>query len=187
MTFISTFMTCGSLQKSSQNKFTCTWTKIDVEGNTPTYRHFPGCWEFDERMFLFSGLWADETEPTICFDSTSQAWTTVESFGEIPSWRIGCDAAKIGTNVYLYGGRGNFGLDDLYVLDMISLTWTRLYRAGQLQPMARACHTFTAISDTEIMLHAGYCVENDDDFSDTWILDLTSLSWNECSQEEHTK
>ena len=171
------------LAKSSQNKFT--WTKIDVEGNTPCYRDLPGCWEFDEKMWLFSGLWAAENDPEfICFDPTSQAWTNVESFGEIPSCRIGCGAANIGSKVYLYGGREKFGLDDLYVLDMINLTWTRLYPAGQLQPMARAFHTFTAVSDTEIMLHAGYFVENDDDFSDTWILDLKSLSWKESAQED---
>ena len=174
------------LTKSSRNNFT--WTKIDVERNKPIYRDFPGCWEFDEKMYLFSGLWAHKTGPAfICFDPTSQAWMNVESFGEIPSCRIGCGAEKIGTKVYLYGGKETFSFDDLYVCDMINLTWTLLYPAGQLQPMARAFHTFTSVSDTEIILHGGYFVENNNDFSDTWILDLTSLLWKECSQEEDEK
>ena len=174
------------LSKTPQKNFT--WTKMDVRGIRPCYRIQPSYFEFDDKMWLFAGDKSlhKEEHDFISFDFSSRQWSNVQSFGEIPSSRIESEAAKLGSKVYLYGGLDSHRtrLDDLYVLDMNSLTWTQLYPAGPLQPIARGCHTFTAISDTEIMLHAGVWAGRVY-ASDTWILDITSLSWKECSQSEH--
>ena len=179
------------LSKTPQKNFT--WTKVDVQGIRPCYRTAPSYWEFDDKMWLFAGYldsipFRDGEYNFTSFDFSSRQFSNVQSFGEIPSSRIEFEAAKLGSKVYLYGGRHDYNirLDDLYVLDMNSLTWTQLYPAGPLQPVARGGHTFTAISDTEIMLHAGYLADTLH-ANDTWILDITSLSWKECSQSEHKK
>ena len=64
-------------------------------------------------------------------------------------------------------------LDDLYEVNMLSLTWTQVQTSGSLSPMKRHSHSFTAISDEQILLYG----ESNDNTS--WILDLPSLSWRE--------
>ena len=64
--------------------------------------------------------------------------------------------------------------DDLYQLDMSSLTWT-LMETGQMKPDNHCHYTLTAVSDKYLVMHAQDC--NMDSSNDTWILDVNAMSW----------
>ena len=82
--------------------------------------------------------------------------------------------AEIRANVWLFGGKDRDKcFHDLYKLNMESLTWTKIQTAGSLTPMDQATHSFTAISNKQIILYGG------SDVNPCWILDLPSLSWRE--------
>ena len=65
------------------------------------------------------------TNQLLCFDTTSKEWMNPECFGSVPSPRTRQAVTKIDDTVWLYGG-DNFptSFDDLYELNMLSLTWT---------------------------------------------------------------
>ena len=67
--------------------------------------------------------------------------------------------------------------DDLYELNMDSLTWTLIEPVSELTYSARTGHTFTPISDHEIALYGGSKVNDD---TSLWVLDIQTLYWKQC-------
>ena len=113
-----------------------------------------------------------------CYNPNNNKWNTVLFWGTAPSPRSSHAVAKIKDNIWLYGGQTINGIhDDLYKLNMESLTWTLIESSSGLIYSARTGHTFTAVSDHEIALYGGSRFTND---TSLWILDIQTLSWKEC-------
>ena len=114
-----------------------------------------------------------------CYNPKNHAWKSLLAFGPKPCSRVLHAAAKIKDHIWLYGGAfDQFRCcDDLYELNMESLTWTLVELVSKLTYPFRVGHTFTAISDHEIALYGGSSVKSD---TSLWVLDIQTLSWKQC-------
>ena len=123
-----------------------------------------------------------------CYEPTLKKWENIESNGAIPSPRDAFATCLLGNTVYLYGGRceSSHGLNDMYKLHMPSLTWTRINFPGDSPyPQGHSLHTFTEISNSQIMLHGGH-VHNSDFSADTWLYNIRTKSWNKYTETTDT-
>ena len=137
-------------------------------------------WQWDIRYLGKHEYYCNEL---ISFDVIHRKWETEKHTGAIPSERHGHATALMNDTLYLFGGRcRDTEFDDLYELHMPTLTWTTVQVAGlwaNYRPVARHFHTLTAISDKYIALHGGQDTSHGF-FSDTWLFDVTSLTWKMC-------
>ena len=187
------------LHRTSERNLT--WTKITFpkEEKVPSSRIGHAGWEHQKRIWLFGGYgWMfvnnnDDNEflcdngifqlvensvgynnQLCCFDIATQVWKTVKSSGLIPSPRFSHAIAKIKANIWLYGGKDQHTqFDDLYEFNMDTLHWTHVQTARSLCPKKLFSHSFTPITDDQILLYGG-STDNSN-----WILDLPSHSWRE--------
>ena len=113
-----------------------------------------------------------------CYNPNNHEWKVVRVWGAPPSPRGNHAVSKIKDHIWLYGGQMRDEIyDDLYELNMESLTWILIESVSKLTYPFRASHTFTAISDHEIALYGGSKCLND---ISLWVLDTQTLSWKQC-------
>jgi N-acetylneuraminic acid mutarotase len=102
------------------------------------------------------------------------AWTYPVSTGSPPGARAAHSCDAIGSKLYVFGGwNGKRALNDLYVLDTATMTWTALEASGRLLP-CRNNHT-TAVVDNRIYVHGGH--DGSQWLADLFILDTRSTTW----------
>ena len=187
-----------------------TWHRITFHSKkaipAPMYRHQG--WEYDNKMYTFGGMNMTQQcsfniygelmkveggSPTIqsyltnqlnCFDPIHQEWTNVQSIGTIPSPRCDVGCTQVKESVYVHGGTLPYRdvADDLYELNMPTLTWVKLAIDESVAPLKRAGHSLTATGNYEIILHGG-CFVHNRDYNDTWALFLKTLTWREITRE----
>ena len=173
------------LKKSPGGCFVWSQIKPNINCKVPSPRTDHSGWEYGGKLGIFGGE-ADNsvaylndngkfdkgiTNQLLCFDPTSNIWENPKCFGSVPEPCVRHSMTVLGHKVWLYGGLnyGNDGafLEDLYELDLHSFTWTQI---EIWQPMPCSGHSFTAIGDSQLVLHSNI-------FKETWILDLLSLTW----------
>ena len=180
--------------------------KSDKKSPSPRYGH--SAWEFSSKLWMFGGCdlglhlidqsdylndYGDfsihglENNQVLCFDPSCQEWTNPPSFGDIPGPRSGHDTSIIRDKVWLLAGCTNVieSLNDLYELDMRSLTWTMIENTV-LKPYYDGYCTLTAITKNQLVMHYGKSKTNEHCNINTWILDLSSMSWREYSTSDDT-
>lgn len=81
-----------------------------------------------------------------------------------------------GDDLFLFGGRNNGDrLNDLYHLNMTTMTWTCLSApraAGDNIPVGRTWHSLTKVSGNKAILYGGYDTDQKP-LSDCWELDIS--------------
>ena len=137
----------------------------------------------------------------LCFDPSNEVWTNPKCYGMIPSCRGDHATTIIGDQVWLYGGRLTTSTalyDDLYKLNMSTLTWTHIqtdqnrpqvFPNYNIPPVFRNLdipqvfrnYTLNAITDSHIAFEGCHASGS----NDSWILDLTTLSWKKHSSNEN--
>ena len=189
----------GLFKLSTTSARSLSWKRIkfptDLE-DVPSCRSGHAAWEYQNKLWIFGGYgWsiyeylhgndmfqAVENDPDpigynnqlCCFSPSTQVWKIAKSSGTVPSPRHRHAITKITDNIWLYGGEDQHtGFDSLYMLNMVSLTWTQVHTHGTLSPKQRASHSFIAISNEQIVLYGGS--KN----TSPWLLDLSSLSWRQ--------
>ena len=170
------------------------WSKIEIlsKAKSPSPRELHSGWEYDGKLWAFGGkgespigflndhgdydFWLNNQ--LLCFDPTCQEWTNPACSGSVPPPVAAHAATIITDNIWQFGGFGSFrvDVDDLYMLNMPSLSWTKI-EAGYPWPNSRSFSTFTALTYSLLVLHGGYNGKND--CTMIWILDLSTLSWKE--------
>ena len=114
------------------------------------------------------------------YEPSTRTWENVKCSGDVLSPRSAASAAKLKDKVWLHGGidGSECSTDDLYELDMYSLTWTEI-DTGMTKPGCRAFSSLVPIAGSQLVLHGGWALGNSaaTDCSLTWILDLHSYSW----------
>ena len=187
----------GLFRLSTTSTRSLTWTRMNFPtADVPSCRSGHSGWEYQKKLWIFGGYgWsiyeylhdngmfqAVENDPDpvgfnnqlCCFSPSTLVWKIVKSSGTVPSPRHRHAIAKVKANIWLYGGENQHTVfDALYVLDMVSLTWTQVQTHGTLSPKQRASHSFIAISNEQIVLYGG--PKN----NSVWFLDLPSLSWRQ--------
>ena len=162
------------------------WDNVFPKHGTkePSPRDSCTAWEYAGKMWMF-GVWGTSrigqcNNQLLLFNPVSKEWTNPKCFGEVPVPRHQHTTTAMGHKVWLYGGSSHRNtLDDVYELDMISLTWTQI-QTGQPRPRFRDRTSLTALTARQLVLHGGHDPGvRESSLSDTWILDLSSLSWRQ--------
>ena len=173
------------------------WSKhmTRTKKKAPSPRLCHSGWEYKGQLWTFGGegpplagylsdygdFWGNvfgENNQLLCYDPLSKDWRNLNPSGTIPEPRASHASTIIGDKVWLYGGyclHPELFYDELYELNMISLTWTEI-QFKQLKPLYRASCSLTAVTENQIVLHGGQSTSYES-LNDTWILDLSSLSW----------
>ena len=178
------------------------WQKIKsiIKKKSPSPRIRHTAWEFSEKVWIFGGRVLSSENPSdylnnygdfgdwgennqiLCFDPSCNEWTNPQSFGDIPTHREGHGTAPINDRIWLYGGSNsthNEPLDDLYYLDMHSLTWTMVRKCGVKSYFPVSC-TVNALTEKQLLVHHGE--KGKRRVTGNWIiLDLSSMSWKKYS------
>lgn len=156
-------------------------------------------WDHQDKLYVFGGYGPDVDQylhgigeffwdafphcgwnnQLLEFDPSSSHWSLVHSSGSIPSPRAAHGTAKLGRQVYVFGGRHDATrLNDLYVLDMSEFFWTRITIDAGLQPVGRSWHSFTPLTSRHVFLYGGY-TNDQRPLADRWLLDVESMQWHD--------
>ena len=167
-------------------------------------------WEFEDKLWIFGGNASNLFDPSnylnnygaysdlnyennqiLYFDPSCTKWTNPRSFGDIPDPRSSHATAIIRDKAWLYGGYNIDHcikpFDELYELDMHSLTWTMIENC-EVEPYYLNFCTLTAITENQLLMNYGtdlkWTPRMDEPLAldvSTWILDVSTMSWNEYS------
>ena len=179
------------------------WQKVKSRSKkkSPSPRTGHGAWAFAGKLWIFGGKAHRSINPSdylnnygyfsadsrdnqiLCFDPSCNKWTNPQSFGDIPEPRSGHGTAIIKDKTWLYGGCG-YNLTnvfvDLFELDMHSLTWTRIGNC-EVAPCFYGSCMLNAVTENQVFVHYGTTDIDGHREINTWILDLSSMSWKKYS------
>ena len=101
-----------------------------------------------------------------------------DAFGDnIPTARGGHSSALVRSQVFVFGGEETATkklMNDLYVYDLHSSTWTLAQTKGAA-PCARSAHSMAVVQDKFVVLFGGGSVSRC--FNDLHVLDTTTMEW----------
>ena len=139
------------------------WTQLSPGGSLPNVRwnHAAIYNPKDSSMVVFGGR---------------QLYTgSYKTTGQVDT--VNYNPENRGEGVLSSAQQASTWFNDLWKLDLKTLTWSQIIPTGQLPP-ARECHTATYIPDGNYLLvYAGYA--NWECFGDLWKYDFTTNSWTE--------
>ena len=186
------FYKLGSLWKLTSDENGCfTWKQLKQNGEIPSPRSRCTTWAYKGNLWMFGGLIANVdwglhdhgefdgpyNNQLLQCNTVSEEWTNPKCNGAVPKPRWAHSTTVVGDNVWLFGGESNFAVfDDLHQLNMCTFTWTEI-QIRHTRPLGRHLSTLNAITDSQLVLHAGVSPEWGQQLSDTWIFDLPSQSW----------
>ena len=188
------------LRRMPEGRFV--WDKIKSKSNIVSPRCWHSGWEHAGKLWIFGGK--GKYRPTrylndngdfiafnedyvnnqlLCFDPSCQTWENPRCFGEVPKPRRSHATTTVRAKTWLFGGIGeptsDNAFDDLFELNIDSLTWTKLL-TGQPKPDKLYACTLTPLAQNQLILHGG-CHDIDirqgKTVHPTWILDLPSMTW----------
>lgn len=113
------------------------------------------------------------------YDPDLNSWIWPESSGSCPSPRAAHAAVRLGSNVFILGGRHSESrLNDLYSYNLETSIWTQLLDASidPNIPVGRSWHSFTAISMDAIALYGGFSHDNEI-LDDCWLFFVSKCKW----------
>ncbi|XP_063426210.1 kelch domain-containing protein 1-like isoform X2 [Mytilus trossulus] len=179
---------------------TYTWHLLESD-QSPSPRDKAVAWFYNKKFYCFSGFgpstsghmtdngaYVEDSENTVfprrgwnnqlcVYDTVNKEWTNPKCKGDVPLPRAASSAARIGSDVYLFGGRHKTTrMNDLHCIDLETLTWSGELRTEGCLPCGRSWHTLTAIPNNRLFLYGGFD-QNNTPLSDGWILDTITLSW----------
>lgn len=141
------------------------------------------------KVYVFGGFDGHGTNFDLAtFDPYARSWCNVTKAaqkGIMPPSRTNHAAAAVGKNMYIFGGNNNNEegkyqvLDDLNMLDTVTMTWSRPKTTGTA-PCARSGHTLTAIGKKLYLFGGGVWNEREGwvhKFNDLYVLDTETLHW----------
>jgi hypothetical protein len=177
--------TSASLTLGDMNAYniqTGAWSLVSYTGPAPSARSSAGMVVDNEgRLIIFGGYTANGyvNDLHIC-DTVNQLWISPYISGTPPSAREGMSMTYISNQnaVYLFGGAGQSGaLNDLWILDLTTLSWTNQPTYGTNIPPAREGHI--AIQDnTSIIIAMGCDFGSSTCYSDTYYLSISTSMWS---------
>ena len=160
----------------------------------PTPRSQHSAWAFDNKLWIFGGRkYVHQTmymtvieydNQLFFFDTSCDEWTHSKCTGQTPPPGYSHATTVAGNKVWLYGGEYLSQYVHLHELDMQSLTWTIIDACFNKPPyghlMGLTDCTLTAVTDNSLLLHAMGSKSSNHSLCNTWMLDLSSMSWRHC-------
>ena len=182
------------------------WSRIVISDkkNVPSQRRKHTGWEYKDKLWVFGGVAESPvgylhdfgdfvgtcTNQLLCFDPSKPEWTNPKCTGSVPTPRAEHATTEVNDKVWLYGGSNEYTtcFDDLYALDKRSLLWTQI-QTTQPKPQGKISCSLNAITEGKLVLDGGIpgkvlvpgfpLYNKSTPVSDTWILDLTTQSWEQ--------
>ena len=180
------------LQRDRKGCFS--WNEVPVNISPSDRRGMTG-WAYAGKIFTFGGATLYRSPPAgvghlndfgefgadnctnnqlHCFDTSSQEWSNQKTSGTVPCPRLFPSSTAIDDKAWLFGGHlAGTRFSDLYELNMPHLIWTQIETPQPLQAELLKTHYISAITRNQLVVHGTKEKAN------TFILDLTSLSWKE--------
>ena len=178
------------------------WCQIKStdEKKSPSPRQQHSAWEFANKLWIFGGYHLydvfnksdylndygdysiasrNANNQVLCFDPSCKEWTNPQAFGNIPEPRYGHGTAIIRDKAWLFGGCNMHRVDpfdELYQLDMHSLTWTMI-ATSEVKPYHHTSCILTAITENQLVMAYGKSKVDEHSKINIWILDLSTMSW----------
>ena len=187
------------LARSADDSFA--WNRIEFKGckKTPSLRKGHSVWEYNENMWIFGGFGVSPAgyindhgdfaittaslngtdygcnNQLLSYDPVIQTWTNVPCSGDVPAPQSDASTAILKNKVYLLlAWPSNEPVtSNMYVLDMHSVTWSRIETTGLIRRHRHDRASLTPATINQLVFH---------DYSDirtgvTWICDVQSHTW----------
>ncbi|CAN6581833.1 unnamed protein product [Malus baccata var. baccata] len=163
---------------------TMRWTSPEVKGDVPAPRDSHSTIAMGKKLLVYGGDRGDRYYGGVdMLDMNTLTWSRLAVQGSSPGARAGHAAVSIGTKakekaidlqeklqVYVIGGVGDkHYYSDVWVLDVITCSWTQLETCGQ-QPQGRFSHT-AVVTDSDIAVYGG-CGEDERPLNELLVLHL---------------
>ncbi|CAG2114937.1 unnamed protein product [Medioppia subpectinata] len=187
------------------NHKTLKWKRLTPPGKSPIACDKSVCWQYNHKIYIFGGYGCvpdiDEksyqfvfdpkshwhykrgwNNQLVCYDIGLNQWEWPKVEGTAPIPRAAHSAAIVGHKVFIFGGRHReLRMNDMYFIDMKRMCWseelTNNMKNESLIPIGRSWHSFTPLSESQIVLYGGFSQDNRP-LSDCWLLDIKSQQWS---------
>ncbi|KAI6652125.1 Kelch domain-containing protein 2 isoform X1 [Oopsacas minuta] len=131
------------------------------------------------------------------YDLLTAEWTNQELKGHFPPPTAASTLTRAGDKAYLVAGRNPPDrVDDVYVLDLITMVWEHYSNPVALAPPVpwpgpRSSHAVSPIyltggAQTPHLVMFGGLAPDDSAYNDVWLFDLTNLQWKQQKFQDNT-
>ena len=154
-----------------------TWIGLTPNGTPPSIPFFDGgTWVHNEKSYCFGGRDYNYTNQLFCYNPSKNSWEWPNQGGDIPTPRFVPMTIVREDTVFVLGGESIEGpQNDLYILDMSGMVWTKVHGNISHFPWADwySCGTFTCISPSAALLYGTFWRSKKEERSaECWLLDL---------------
>lgn len=157
---------------------TGTWSNLKTYGKPPVSRGGQSVTLVGTSIVIFGGQDAKRTllNDLHILDLETMTWDEIEAAGSPPSPRSDHAAAVHAERYLLIFGGGSHAtcFDDLHVLDLQAMEWSRPIQQGEV-PAPRAGHASVTIGENWFIVGGG---DNKSGASETLILNMSTLVWS---------
>ncbi|XP_050384662.1 acyl-CoA-binding domain-containing protein 4 [Argentina anserina] len=167
-----------SIQVKAFDPHTSTWSFLKTYGKPPTSRGGQSVTVIGGSLVIFGGQDAKRTllNDLHILDLETMTWDEIDAVGVAPSPRSD-HAAAVHADRYLLifgGGSHSNCFNDLHVLDLQTMEWSRPTQQGQI-PTPRAGHAGVPIGENWFIVGGG---DNKSGVSETVVLNMSTLVWS---------
>ncbi|KAI3701954.1 hypothetical protein L6452_27470 [Arctium lappa] len=157
---------------------TYTWSTMKTYGKPPVSRGGQSVTVVGTSLVIFGGQDANRTllNDLHILDLETMTWDEIDTLGVSPSPRSD-HAAAVHADRYLLifgGGTHSTCFNDLHVLDMQTMEWSRPTQQGKI-PSPRAGHAGVTIGENWFIVGGG---DNKSGVSETVVLNISTLAWS---------
>ncbi|XP_011036847.1 PREDICTED: acyl-CoA-binding domain-containing protein 4 [Populus euphratica] len=156
----------------------CTWSTLKTYGKAPISRGGQSVTLVGTSLVIFGGQDAKRSllNDLHILDLETMTWDEIDAIGVSPSPRSDHAAAVHAERYLLIFGGGSHAtcFNDLHVLDLQTMEWTRPTQQGEI-PTPRAGHAGVTVGENWFIVGGG---DNKSGVSDTAVLNMSTLGWS---------
>ncbi|MQM00568.1 hypothetical protein Taro_033311 [Colocasia esculenta] len=157
---------------------TCTWSNLRTYGKPPVARGGQSVTLVGTSLVMFGGEDAKRSllNDLHILDLETMTWDEIDAVGVPPSPRSAHAAAVHAERYLLIFGGGSHAacFNDLHVLDLQSMEWSRPKQQGVV-PSPRAGHAGVTVGENWFIVGGG---DNKNGVSETLVLNMSTLVWS---------
>ncbi|XP_010269462.1 PREDICTED: acyl-CoA-binding domain-containing protein 4-like isoform X2 [Nelumbo nucifera] len=157
---------------------TCTWSTLTTYGKAPVSRGGQSVTLVGTTLVMFGGEDAKRSllNDLHVLDLETMTWDEIDAVGVPPSPRSDHAAAVHAERYLLIFGGGSHAtcFNDLHVLDLQSMEWSRPTQQGEI-PTPRAGHAGVTVGENWFIVGGG---DNKSGVSETIVLNMSTLIWS---------
>ncbi|EWG42673.1 hypothetical protein FVEG_04425 [Fusarium verticillioides 7600] len=165
-----------------------TWSRIT--SSKRLYRSSQAVSTVDQKIYIFGGELlprepVDNRVDVISLDTQEHGAQVLTAPTKAPSPRVGSPSTTIGSNIFLFSGRGGLEMKPIeengaiWRYNTVENTWDSIEPADPSAPFpdGRSYHCITSNGVDQLYLHSG-CPEQNR-LNDLWVFDVAKMAWAE--------